>query len=62
MAIRQRGFLPRLLPKIPSDRQGVDLQGLPPGYFVAGLMQLPMMVATKGNGELVAHFTTDYSG
>ena len=62
MAIRQRGFLPRLLPKIPSDRQGVDLQVLPPGYFIAGLMQLPVMVATKGHGELVAHFKTEGSG
>jgi hypothetical protein len=62
MAIRQRGFLPRLLPKIPSDRQGVDLEVLPPCDFIAGLLQLPVMVATKGNGELVAHFKTDGSG
>ena len=52
----------RLLPQPLGNRQGVDLQVLPPGHFVAGLMQLLMMTAAKGNGELVADFKTQGSG
>ena len=35
------------------------LRLLPPGDLIAGLMQLPMMTAAKGHGELVADFKTD---
>jgi hypothetical protein len=35
---------------------------MPPGYFVAGLVQLPMMTAAERYGELVADFKTQGSG
>jgi hypothetical protein len=35
---------------------------LPPSHLIAGLMQLPMMPAAKGNGELIADFETQGSG
>jgi hypothetical protein len=43
-------------PKPLGDLQCVDLQILPPDHLIAGLMQLPMMTAAKGYGELVADF------
>ena len=51
-----------LLPKPLGNLQGVDFQILPPGHFIAGLMQLPMMTAAEGYGELVADFETEGSG
>ena len=51
----------RLLPKPLGDLQRVDVEVLPPGHFIAGLMQLPVMTATKGDGELVADFETQRS-
>ena len=55
-------FWMRLLPKPPGNRQGVDLEVLPPGHLIATAMQLLMMTAAKGNGELVADFETQGSG
>jgi hypothetical protein len=51
-----------LLPKPLGNLQGVGFQILPPGHFIAGLMQLPMMTAAEGYGELVADFETEGSG
>ena len=48
-----------LFPQAPCDLQGIDLQVLPPGDLIAGLMQLPMMTAAERHGELVADFETD---
>jgi len=46
----------RLLPQPFGDWQGIDFQILPPGRFIAGLVQLPMMAPAEGYGELVADF------
>ena len=51
-----------LLPKRPGDLQRFDLEVLPPGHLIAGLMQLPVMTAAERNGELVADFKADGSG
>ena len=51
-----------LLPKPLGNRQGIDVEALPPGHLIAGLMQLPMMTAAEGDGELVADFETQRSG
>ena len=51
-----------LLPQRPGSLQCVDIEVLPPGDFVAGLVQLPVMAAAEGNGELVADFKADGSG
>ena len=52
----------RLLPKILGDRQRIDVARLPPGHFIAGLMQLPVMAAAERHRELIADFETDCSG
>ena len=52
----------RLLPKLLGDGQGIDFQVLPPSYFIAGLMQVPMMTAAQRHCELVADFETQGSG
>jgi hypothetical protein len=56
MAICRRRFWPGPLPEPLGNWQGIDLEPLSPGDFITGLMQLPMMAATKRNGELVADF------
>ena len=50
-------FLPQAL----GNLQGIDFQTLPPSHLIAGLMQLPMMTAAEGDGELVADFKADGS-
>ena len=52
----------RLLPKRLGDLQRLDVEPLPPGDFIAGLMQLPVMTAAERNGELVADLEADGSG
>ena len=52
----------RLFPKLLGDWQGIDLQIFPPGHFIAGLMQLPMMTAAERYGELVADFEAECPG
>jgi hypothetical protein len=59
--IGSRRFWARLLPKSLGDLQRIDFEILPPGNFIAGLMQLPMMATAEGNGELVADFKTQGS-
>ena len=51
-----------LLPKSLGNLQRIDVQVLPPGHLIAGLMQLPMMAAAERNSELVADFEADGSG
>ena len=41
-------------PKPLGDLKRVDIQVMPPGYFIAGLVQLTMMVAAERNCELIA--------
>jgi hypothetical protein len=45
-----------LFPKLACHRQDIDVHGFPPGHFIAGLMQLPVMTSAQGHGELVADF------
>ena len=45
-----------------GDLQRFDVEVFPPGHFIAGLMQLPVMTAAERNGELVADFKADGSG
>jgi len=51
-----------LFPKLPSERQCIDIECLPPGHLIAGLMKLSMMTATKRDGELITDFETDGFG
>jgi hypothetical protein len=44
----------RLLPISPSDFKRVDIEILPPGHLIAGLMQLPVMTTTEGYREFIA--------
>ena len=41
-------------PKLLGDLKRVDIQVMPPGYFVAGLVQLTIMAAAERNCELIA--------
>lgn len=41
-------------PESLGNLQGVDVEVIPPSDFVARIVQLSMMDATKGYGELVA--------
>ena len=45
-----------------GDLKRIDIQVMPPGYFVAGLVQLTMMVAAEGYGELIADFQAQGPG
>ena len=50
-----------LLPKGPRNLERLDLEFLPPSHFIAGIVQLPVMTAAQGNGELVADFEAERS-
>ena len=54
-------FWVRLIPKPLGDLERLDLEAFPPGHFIAGLMQLSMVTAAKGYGELVADFEAERS-
>ena len=47
---------PALRPKPLGNLKGFDIEVMQPSHFVAGLMQLPMMLATKWNSEFVTYF------
>ena len=49
-------------PKPLGDLQRANIQIMPPGYFVAGLVQLPMMTAAERYSELVTDFETEGPG
>ena len=51
-----------LFPKSLGDLQRFDVEVTPPGHLIAGLMQLLVMTAAEGNGELVADFKADGYG
>ena len=53
---------PALLPKPLRDLQRIDFEILPPGNFIAGLMQLPMMTTAKRDGKFVTYFEAQGSG
>ena len=50
-----------LCPKLPGNFQRFDVEVLPPGDFIANLVQLSVMAATERDGELVADFQADGS-
>src|SRR6516162_5404497 len=52
----------RLLPESLGDFEWLDIELLPPGGLIAGLMQLTMMTSAERNGELIAHLQPDGSG
>ena len=52
----------RLLPQSLGDFERLDVELLPPGGLVAGLMQFAVMAAAEGNGELIAHLEANGSG
>ena len=43
-----------LLPQPSGDLQCFDFESLPPGNFIACMMQLPVMSTAQRDGELVA--------
>jgi len=45
----------RLLPKTLGGFEWPDIEPVPPGEFVAGLMELPLMTSAEGHGELIAY-------
>ena len=47
------------LPKACCDLQCIDLEGFPPIFLIAGLMQLSVMTPAKRHGELITDFKTD---
>ena len=62
LRIHDSGFWSRLLPKPLGSWQGINFEALPPGHFIASLMQLPMMTAAERHGELVADLETEAAG
>ena len=49
---------PALLPETLSDLEGFDIEIMPPGHFIAGLMQLSMMTSAERYSKFVADFET----
>ena len=45
----------RLFPELPGDAERVNLEFVPPGSFVSGLMQRAVMAAAERDRKLVAH-------
>jgi hypothetical protein len=48
-----------LIPKPLGDSERVDIDILPPGDFITGLMQLSVMAAAERYGEFISHFRAD---
>jgi hypothetical protein len=48
----QKYLHPALLPKSLGDLQRFDIQVVPPGHVVTGLMQLLMVITAERHGEL----------
>jgi hypothetical protein len=48
-----------LLPNIAGDRQRINIQIFPPGLFIAGLVQLPVMPTAERHCEFIADFQTN---
>ena len=51
----------RLLPKVPSNLERIDLPVLPPRHFVARAMQFAVMTAAERDREFIAHLETNRS-
>ena len=51
-----------LLPQSLGDLERFNVEFLPPGELVAGLMQLTVMTAAEGNGVFIADFQPNGSG
>ena len=45
-----------LVPKSLGSFERVDLAIGPPGFFISDLVQLPVVAAAEGHGELIADF------
>jgi hypothetical protein len=52
----------RLFPKSLGNLERLDVELLPPGGLVAGLMQLAVMASAEGNGKLIAYLEANGSG
>src|SRR3974390_2067840 len=52
----------RLLPDSLRNLEWLDIELLPPGGLIAGLMQLAVMTSAERNGEFIAHLQPDGSG
>jgi hypothetical protein len=59
---RRRRFCMRLLPQSFGNLECVDVEILPPGHFIARLMQLSVMTTAKRHRELIADFHPDRPG
>ena len=46
------------LPKACCDLQWIDIEGFPPIFLIAGLVQLSVMAPAQRHGELVTDFKT----
>ena len=53
MRVCRRRFWVRLFPKSLGDLQRFDIQVVPPGHLVTGLMQLLMVITAERHGVLV---------
>ena len=54
-------FWVRLLPQILCDGERLNVEALPPGQFIARLMQLPVMTAAERDSELIADLHAERS-
>ena len=50
-----------LFPQSLGNRERINLEIFPPGYFISSLMQLPMVTAAERDSELITDFQTDRS-
>ena len=55
-------FRMRLLLQSFGEFERVDIEVFPPGNFITGLMQLPVVAPAKRDGEFIAHFCAQRSG
>ena len=51
----------RFFPETSRNFQGIHSMAVPPGAFIAGLVQLPVMPAAQGDRELIAHLEANGS-
>jgi len=51
-------FHPAFVPEALGNHKGFNAEIMPPGDFVADLMQLPMMIAAQRHRELITDLET----
>ena len=51
-----------LVPEPTGDLEGFDIEVVPPCHFVASLMELTMVIATKRHCELITHLKPQRPG